>query len=51
VRARAGETVRIPGSVGTVSHVAEGLGNPQAFPGAVVPADTARAVRSQFGSL
>ena len=31
VRARAGETVVIPGSMGTASHVAEGLGNPEAF--------------------
>ena len=31
VRARAGETVLIPGSMGTASYVAEGLGNPDAF--------------------
>jgi len=31
VRARAGETVLIPGSMGTASYVAAGLGNPQAF--------------------
>jgi tRNA-splicing ligase RtcB len=31
VRARAGETVLIPGSMGTASYVAEGLGNPEAF--------------------
>ncbi|MDQ3880239.1 MAG: RtcB family protein [Chloroflexota bacterium] len=31
VRARVGETVLIPGSMGTASYVAEGLGNPDAF--------------------
>lgn len=31
VRARAGETVLIPGSMGTASYVAEGLGNAAAF--------------------
>jgi tRNA-splicing ligase RtcB len=31
VRARAGETVLIPGSMGTASYVALGLGNPDAF--------------------
>jgi tRNA-splicing ligase RtcB len=31
VRARAGESVLIPGSMGTASYVAEGLGNPEAF--------------------
>ncbi|HJP87800.1 MAG TPA: RtcB family protein [Candidatus Limnocylindrales bacterium] len=31
VRARAGETVLIPGSMGTASYVAEGLGNAEAF--------------------
>ena len=31
VRARAGENVLIPGSMGTASYVAEGLGNPEAF--------------------
>lgn len=31
VRARAGETVLIPGSMGTASYVAEGLGNPDSF--------------------
>ena len=31
VRARAGETVLIPGSLGTGSYVAEGLGNAEAF--------------------
>jgi tRNA-splicing ligase RtcB len=31
VRARAGETVLIPGSMGTASYVAEGLGNPESF--------------------
>ena len=31
VRARAGETVLIPGSMGTASYVGEGLGNPDAF--------------------
>jgi len=31
VRARVGETVLIPGSMGTASYVAEGLGNPEAF--------------------
>jgi tRNA-splicing ligase RtcB len=31
VRARAGETVLVPGSMGTASYVAEGLGNPEAF--------------------
>jgi tRNA-splicing ligase RtcB len=31
VRARAGETVLIPGSMGTASYVAEGLGNADAF--------------------
>lgn len=31
VRARAGETVFIPGSMGTASYVAEGLGNPETF--------------------
>ncbi|MFN8619569.1 MAG: RtcB family protein [Chloroflexota bacterium] len=31
VRARAGETVLIPGSMGTASYVAEGLGDPRAF--------------------
>ncbi|HLO34705.1 MAG TPA: RtcB family protein [Candidatus Deferrimicrobium sp.] len=31
VRARAGETVLIPGSMGSASYVAEGLGNPDAF--------------------
>jgi tRNA-splicing ligase RtcB (3'-phosphate/5'-hydroxy nucleic acid ligase) len=31
VRARAGETVLIPGSMGTASYVAEGLGNRDAF--------------------
>jgi tRNA-splicing ligase RtcB len=31
VRARAGETVLIPGSMGTASYVAEGLGNPETF--------------------
>ena len=31
MRARAGETVLIPGSMGTASYVAEGLGNPEAF--------------------
>ena len=31
VRARTGETVLIPGSMGTASYVAEGLGNPEAF--------------------
>jgi len=30
-RARAGETVLIPGSMGTASYVAEGLGNPESF--------------------
>jgi tRNA-splicing ligase RtcB len=29
VRARAGETVLIRGSMGTASYVAEGLGNPR----------------------
>jgi tRNA-splicing ligase RtcB (3'-phosphate/5'-hydroxy nucleic acid ligase) len=31
VRARAGELVLIPGSMGTASYVAEGLGNPDSF--------------------
>jgi tRNA-splicing ligase RtcB (3'-phosphate/5'-hydroxy nucleic acid ligase) len=31
VRARAGEPVLIPGSMGTASYVGEGLGNPDAF--------------------
>ena len=31
VRARAGETVLIPGSMGTASYVAEGLGDPASF--------------------
>jgi len=31
VRARAGETVLIPGSMGTASYVAEGLGNADSF--------------------
>ena len=31
VRARAGETVLIPGSMGTASFIAEGLGNPESF--------------------
>ena len=31
VRARAGEQVLIPGSMGTASYVAEGLGNPDSF--------------------
>lgn len=31
VRAAAGETVLIPGSMGTASYIAEGLGNPDAF--------------------
>jgi tRNA-splicing ligase RtcB len=31
VRARAGEIVLIPGSMGTASYVAEGLGNPESF--------------------
>jgi len=31
VRARAGETVLIPGSMGTASYVGEGLGHPDAF--------------------
>jgi len=31
VRAGAGETVLIPGSMGTASYVAEGLGNPESF--------------------
>jgi tRNA-splicing ligase RtcB len=31
VRARAGETVLIPRSMGTVSHVGEGLGNTESF--------------------
>jgi tRNA-splicing ligase RtcB len=31
VRARAGETVLIPGSMGTASYVGEGLGNPESF--------------------
>jgi tRNA-splicing ligase RtcB len=31
VRANAGETVLIPGSMGTASYVAEGLGNPASF--------------------
>ncbi len=31
VRARAGEMVLIPGSMGTASCVAEGLGNPESF--------------------
>lgn len=31
VRARAGETVLIPGSMGTNSYIAEGLGNPDSF--------------------
>ncbi|MDP8905301.1 MAG: RtcB family protein [Chloroflexota bacterium] len=31
VRARAGETVLIPGSMGTASYVAEGLGNRESF--------------------
>ena len=31
VRARAGEVVLIPGSMGTASYVAEGLGNPESF--------------------
>jgi tRNA-splicing ligase RtcB len=31
VRARAGELVLIPGSMGTASYVAEGLGNPESF--------------------
>jgi tRNA-splicing ligase RtcB len=31
VRARAGETVLIPGSMGTASYVAEGLGNQESF--------------------
>jgi len=31
VRARAGETVLIPGSLGTASYVGEGLGNADAF--------------------
>jgi tRNA-splicing ligase RtcB len=31
VRARAGETVLIPGSMGTASYVGEGLGHPEAF--------------------
>ena len=30
-RSRAGETVLIPGSMGTASYVGEGLGNPEAF--------------------
>jgi tRNA-splicing ligase RtcB len=31
VRARAGETVLIPGSMGTASYVGEGLGEPESF--------------------
>lgn len=31
VRARVGDTVLIPGSMGTASYVAEGLGNPDSF--------------------
>ena len=31
VRARAGELVLIPGSMGTASYLAEGLGNPESF--------------------
>jgi len=31
VRARAGEMVLIPGSMGTASYVGEGLGNPESF--------------------
>jgi tRNA-splicing ligase RtcB (3'-phosphate/5'-hydroxy nucleic acid ligase) len=31
VRARTGETVLIPGSMGTASFIAEGLGNPESF--------------------
>lgn len=31
VRARAGERVLIPGSMGTASYIAEGLGNPESF--------------------
>jgi tRNA-splicing ligase RtcB len=31
VRARTGETVLIPGSMGTASYVARGLGNPESF--------------------
>ncbi len=31
VRARAGETVLIPGSMGTASYVGEGLGNAESF--------------------
>lgn len=31
VRARAGEMVLIPGSMGTASYIAEGLGNPDSF--------------------
>ena len=31
VQARAGETVLIPGSMGTASYIGEGLGNPDAF--------------------
>jgi tRNA-splicing ligase RtcB len=31
VRARAGEMVLIPGSIGTASYVGEGLGNPESF--------------------
>jgi tRNA-splicing ligase RtcB len=31
VRARVGETVLIPGSMGTASYVGEGLGNPESF--------------------
>jgi len=31
VRARAGETVLIPGSMGTSSYVAKGIGNSEAF--------------------
>ena len=31
VRAQVGETVLIPGSMGTASYVAEGLGNPESF--------------------
>jgi tRNA-splicing ligase RtcB len=31
VRAREGETVLIPGSMGTASYIAEGLGNPESF--------------------
>jgi tRNA-splicing ligase RtcB (3'-phosphate/5'-hydroxy nucleic acid ligase) len=31
VRAQAGETVLIPGSMGTASYVVEGLGNPESF--------------------